>query len=144
MGRGDWWATVHGVAESDTTKQQTLAFCTFLCCAEVFLFVCLFVFSIVPLVYFCFCCYYLWLCVSHSVMSDFCDPMDCSPPGSSVHRILQTTILSELPFPTPGDLPDPGTEPWSPSLQADSLPSKPPGKPYCLWSKKKKKKNHLK
>ena len=98
--------------ESDTTKQQTLAFCTFLCCAEVFCcFFCLFVFSIVPLVYFCFCCYYLWLCVSHSVMSDFCNPMDCSPPGSSVHRILQTTILSGLPFPTPGDLPDPGIEP---------------------------------
>ncbi|KAB0338959.1 hypothetical protein FD755_025095 [Muntiacus reevesi] len=29
---------------------------------------------------------------------------------------------------SPGDLPDPGLEPWSPALQADSLPSKPPGK----------------
>ena len=34
-----------------------------------------------------------------------------------------------LPFPSPGDLPDPGIEPWSPTLQADSLPSEPPGKP---------------
>ena len=34
-----------------------------------------------------------------------------------------------LPFPSPGDLPDPGIEPWSPSFQADALTSKPPGKP---------------
>ena len=33
-----------------------------------------------------------------------------------------------LPFPSPGDLPDPRTEPGSPSLQADSLPPEPPGK----------------
>ena len=36
---------------------------------------------------------------------------------------------SGLPFPSPGDLPDPGIEPRSPSLQADALPSEPPGKP---------------
>ena len=34
-----------------------------------------------------------------------------------------------LPFPSPGDLPDPGIEPRSPTLQADTLPSEPPGKP---------------
>ena len=32
------------------------------------------------------------------------------------------------PFPSPGDLPDPGSEPRSPALQADSLPAEPPGK----------------
>ena len=32
-------------------------------------------------------------------------------------------------FPSPGDLPDPGIEPSSPALQADSLPAEPPGKP---------------
>ena len=36
---------------------------------------------------------------------------------------------SELPFPPPGDLPDPGIEPGSPALQADALPSEPLGKP---------------
>ena len=36
---------------------------------------------------------------------------------------------SGLPFPSPGDLPDPGIESMSPVLQADSLPSEPPGKP---------------
>ena len=35
---------------------------------------------------------------------------------------------SGLPFPSPGDLPDPGIEPESPALQADSLLSEPPGK----------------
>ena len=34
---------------------------------------------------------------------------------------------SELPFPSPGDLPDPGVKPKYPALQADSLPSEPPG-----------------
>ena len=33
-----------------------------------------------------------------------------------------------MPVPSPGDLPDPGIEPGSPALQADSLPSEPPGK----------------
>ena len=35
---------------------------------------------------------------------------------------------SGLPFPSPGDLPDPGIEPRSPALQANSLLSEPPGK----------------
>ena len=41
--------------------------------------------------------------------------MDCSPPGSSVYGILQARVLywSGLPFPTPGDLPDPEIEPTS-------------------------------
>ena len=37
---------------------------------------------------------------------------------------------SGLPVHSPGDLPDPGMEPRSPALQADSLPSEPPGKPH--------------
>ena len=36
---------------------------------------------------------------------------------------------SRLPFPSPGDLPNPGIEPGSPEMQADALPSEPPGKP---------------
>ena len=36
---------------------------------------------------------------------------------------------SGLPFPSPGDLPNPGIEPWSLALQADTLPSEPPGNP---------------
>ena len=37
---------------------------------------------------------------------------------------------SGLPFPSPGDLPNPGIEPGSPTLQADALTSEPPGKPH--------------
>ena len=36
-----------------------------------------------------------------------------------------------LPFPSPGDLPDPGIEPRSPTLEADALTSGSPGKPYA-------------
>ena len=40
---------------------------------------------------------------------------------------------SGLPFPSPGNLPDPGIEPGSPTLQANSLLSEPPGKPQEAW-----------
>ena len=42
---------------------------------------------------------------------------------------------SGLPFPSPGDLPDPGIKPRSPTLQADALTSEPPGKPYLSLEK---------
>ena len=45
-----------------------------------------------------------------------CNPMDCSLLGSSVHAISRQEYRSELLFPSPGDLPDPGIEPGSPSL----------------------------
>ena len=54
-----------------------------------------------------------------------CDPMDYSPPGSSVHGILQARILEWVPFPSPGDLPNPGIKPRSPTLKADALTSEP-------------------
>ena len=52
------------------------------------------------------------------------DPMACSPPGSSVHGILQARGLEWVPFPSPGDLLKPGIKPGSPALQASpySLP----------------------
>ena len=59
-----------------------------------------------------------------------CDPMDCSPPGSSIHVLLQARYWSGLPFPSPGDFPNPGIEPRSSALLADSLPTEPPGKPH--------------
>ena len=58
-----------------------------------------------------------------------CDPIDCSPPASSVHGISQARILQEEPFPSPGNLPRQAIEPGFPALQADSLPSEPLGKP---------------
>ena len=44
---------------------------------------------------------------------------------------------SGLPFPSPGDLPDPGIEPRSPTLEADALTSEPPGKINTFIIKKK-------
>ena len=59
------------------------------------------------------------------------DPVDCSPPGSSVLGIFRQEYQSGLPFPPPGDLPHPEIEarsPVSPALLVDSLPTKPLGK----------------
>ena len=55
------------------------------------------------------------------------DPVDCSPSGSSVHGVIQARIPEWVAFPSPGDLPDSGTEPRSPALQANSLLSEPLG-----------------
>ena len=49
-----------------------------------------------------------------------------APPSMGFSR---QEYWSGLPFPSPGDLPDPGIEPRSPALQADALTSEPPGKP---------------
>ena len=51
-----------------------------------------------------------------------------SCPTHTAHGILQARIL-EKPFPSPGDLPDPGIESGSPALQIDSLPTEPQGSP---------------
>ena len=56
-------------------------------------------------------------------------PTFCDPQAPQFMEFSKQEYWSGLPFPSPGDLPDPGTEPRSPTLQADSLPSKPPGKP---------------
>ena len=61
-----------------------------------------------------------------------CYPMDCCLPGSSVHGILQARVLEWVVISSIGDLPDPGIEPRFPALQADSLPSEPPGKPMTI------------
>ena len=47
-----------------------------------------------------------------------------APPSMGFSR---QEYWSGLPFPSPGDLPDPGIEPWSPTFQADALTSEPPG-----------------
>ena len=63
-----------------------------------------------------------------SVTSNFCDPpMDYSLPGSLSMGFSRQEHWNGLPFPAPGDLPDPGIEPRSPALQADSLPFESPG-----------------
>ena len=73
--------------------------------------------------------------------------MYCSLPGSSIHGIFQAKYWIGVPFPSPGDLPDSGIEPGSPTLQADAFYSEPPGKPiymYIYTDKSKKMEKHLK
>ena len=60
-----------------------------------------------------------------------CNSMDCDLPDSFVHGILQAKTWSGLRCPhDPRDLPNPGFKPGSPALQADSLLSEPPSKPF--------------
>ena len=58
--------------------------------------------------------------LSHVSLS--CDPMDCSPPGSSVRG-------SGLPLSLPADLPNPGIKPVSPEVAGEFLTTVPPEKP---------------
>ena len=53
----------------------------------------------------------------------------CNPMDYTVHGILQARILEWVAFPSPGDLPNPGIKARSPTLQGDSLPAEPQGKP---------------
>ena len=67
-----------------------------------------------------------------------CDPWTVAyqaPPSMGFSR---QGCWSGLPFPSPGDLPDPGIEPGSPALQADALPSEPPGKPQITSKRHQK------
>ena len=70
--------------------------------------------------------------LSHFSRVRLCDPMDRSPPGSSVHGISQQECWSGLPFPSPGDLPDLGIKPVSPvspALAGRFFTAEPSGSP---------------
>ena len=72
------------------------------------------------------------LCLVTQLCPALCNPMDCSPPGASIHSIFQQEYWSRLPFPSPGALPYPVTEPKSSvssALQVDSLLTEPSGTP---------------
>ena len=63
----------------------------------------------------CLCGLITQLCLT------LCNRMDCCPPGSAVHGILQARVLELVIIPFFRDLPDPGIEPRPSTLQADSL-----------------------
>ena len=80
--------------------------------------------------------YKLAICVQSCLT--LCNPIDCSPPGSSLHGIVQQEYWSVLSCIPPGYLPDPGTEPTSPApsaSQADSLLLRHQGSPgyMSMW-----------
>ena len=61
------------------------------------------------------------ICKCRKKMLTLFNPMDCNPPGFSVHGILQARILEWVAIPFSRDLPEPGIELRSPILQADCL-----------------------
>ena len=58
-----------------------------------------------------------------------CDPTDYNLPGSSVHEISRQEYWSGFPFPSPGDLPDPGIEPMFHALAGEFFTIEPTGNP---------------
>ena len=70
---------------------------------------------------------FLCVCVSAQLHPTLCAPHGLQPTSSSVYAILQARILKWLAISSPEDLPQPGIEAWPLALQADSLPSEPPG-----------------
>ena len=74
-------------------------------------------------VYVCVCVLVAQLCPT------LCNRIDCSPLVSSDHGILQARIMEWVAISFSRDLPDPGIELGSPTLQAHALMSEPPGKP---------------
>ena len=102
--------------------------------------------SLIVYIYICVCVYiciykiFAWLLenqsifinesASHLVMPDFCNSMNCSPPGSSVRGILQAKILEWVAIPFSRGSSQPRDQTTPPTLQADSLGSEKQGKPH--------------
>ena len=68
--------------------------------------------------------------VSRSVMPNSLRPYELTQQAPLSMEFSRQEYWSGYPFPSPRDLSNPGTEPKSPTLQAESLQSEPPGKPY--------------
>ena len=107
--------------------------CIYMCicvCICMCVYICVYVY-----IYVCVCIYMCMYAVPPCLVVSVSlrlPPLDCSPPGSSVLGVFRQEYWSGLPFLSPGNLPNPGIEPAStvfPALQADSLPTKPSGKP---------------
>ena len=86
---------------------------------------------LIPFSHSCVCvcvCVCMWaqLCLT------FFNPVDYSPPGSSVHAISWARIWSGLSFPSPGDLPDPGIKPLFPAPVGGFFTTEPPGNPHFV------------
>ena len=70
-----------------------------------------------------------FLCLRVQSCPTLCNPMDCSPPGSSVRWISQQVYWRGLPFPSLEDLPDPGIKPVSSALAGRLFTTEPLGQP---------------
>ena len=121
MGSQSWTRLKWLITEHPSISPETL-WCSFTCFWNFDKYV-------LPYTLFCVCYFaqIKWSEVTQSCPA-LSDPMDCSLPDSSIHGISRQEYWNELSFPSPEDLPDQGIKPGSPALQADALPSEPPGK----------------
>ena len=71
-----------------------------------------------------------WWCFNHSVVSDCCDAMDCSPPGSSVHGILQARILEWVAIPFSRGSSQPRDRTHVSCIAGRFFTAEPPGKTH--------------
>ena len=109
-GTGASWAAVYGVAQSRTRPKRLSSSSK----ASI---------KLISVQW-----HFLIMCavVSHSTVSNSVTPWTIIHQAPLSMGILQARIWSGLPCPLPEDFPNPGIEPRSPTLQADSLPSEPP------------------
>ena len=77
-----------------------------------------------------FILYWKWKSLSHVWL--FVTPLTVACQAPLSMEFSRSECWIGLPFPSPGNLPNPGIEPRSSTLQADSLPSEPPRKPLCF------------
>ena len=72
-----------------------------------------------------YCC-----CLLPKSRPALCNPMDCGPPGSSIHGVSRQGYWSGFPFPSLRGLPDPEIEPVSPAMSSRFFTTEPPVKPH--------------
>ena len=82
--------------------------------------------STIPVSGYTYTCERKWKCWLLSCVRLFAAPWNVARQAPVSVGFSRQEYWSGLPFPSPEDLPDPGIEPESPALQADSLPSEPP------------------
>ena len=78
------------------------------------------------------CCCWRWWCLVTKSFSTLCNPMDCSPPSSSVHGISQAGILEWFAISFSRGLPHPGINPATLALADGVFTTEPSGKPRLL------------
>ena len=116
-----WWAAVYGVEQSQTRLKRLSRSSSSSRVLSVLILL-LIVFVTLD---------YILLCFIWGFFATLWTVAYQAPPSVGFSR---QEYCSGLPFPSPGDLPDPGIEPGSPALQADTLTSELPGKPlFFIW-----------